>query len=378
MINNFYQNENYYKIKNIKAEFTEICIEHIDIITNNSSTEFKSTSKLIDNFLNNVNANEIHFNMIKTNILNKINGLINIFTYIAQENNIGFGGNHIMEQFSLINKLSLLQAKISGINPLNTITFGYDNTPTLTIGSSNLQNLNNLNNQNHISNLNGLSDLSNFQPSQNSFYINTLNPPFALNNSFSNYSNLSIPVLNSNPISFGENINNMVSLNNLNSSGSISVVPTSLPTFTTFNPTQNSTIESIKTNFSNDINSVKKLDIYNDPDIMDMKNIKKIDEYKNSKNTLFYYFKKDDTNISNDKNYNNDIKILKIHKKSVIDNYSSSSGSTNSSDENIYNFERRKEIKNNCVKVKNFIILPLTKIQGKEIKINFKKSFVQI
>ncbi len=375
MINNFYQNENYYKIKNIKAEFTEICIEHIDIITNNSSTEFKSTSKLIDNFLNNVNANEIHFNMIKTNILNKINGLINIFTYIAQENNIGFGGNHIMEQFSLINKLSLLQAKISGINPLNTITFGYDNTPTLTIGSSNLQNLNNLNNQNHISNLNGLSDLSNFQPNQNSIYINTLNPSFALNNSFSNYSNLSIPVLNNNTISFGDNINNMVSLNNLNSLGSISIVPTSLPTF---NPTQTSTIESIKTNFKNEINSSKKFDIYNDPDIMDMKNIKKIEEYKNSKNTLFYYFKKDDTNILNDKNYNNDIKILKIHKKSIIDNYSSSSGSANSSDENIYNFERRKEIKNNCVKVKNHIILPLTKIQDKEIKINFKKSFVQI
>ena len=49
-------------LKSIKSEFSEICIDYIDIITNNSSFEFKSTSKLIDVFIENNNLNDIQFN----------------------------------------------------------------------------------------------------------------------------------------------------------------------------------------------------------------------------------------------------------------------------------------------------------------------------
>lgn len=342
-MNNFL-NSNYIMIKSIKLEFIDICIENIDIITNNTSHEIKNINKCINDFINNHNCYEITFNILKINLINGINNLINIYTTIAQENQLStyLSSNMVLQYFSLINKLSMLNVKISHINP------NYFNN------INNHQNLQNIN----INNFGNTTNFSNVSLNTNSLYFNTINPPL-------------------NP-----------HLSNLNT------VPTNLPKFNPFtspigpsNPSTNSTIQNTSFNpgigWSSGI-KFNKINVFNNPNLMDdnddnydaesfmtMHKINKNDkinmtkQYINSKNTIDKYFKKEDIGLK-------EIKITKIHKKSISNN------SLESMDESIYNKNKREEIKQKSLRFGKRNKLPLTKIQGKEIKINYIKSYIII
>jgi hypothetical protein len=123
----------YNEIKNIKSEYTDICIEHIDIITNNSSTEFKNINKNINDFLNENNFNLIQINAFKKKLVDKINELINFYVFLTQENNFGYFSSNILEYFSLINKLSMLNGKISNINSYQTSNQNFFNSTSIPI-----------------------------------------------------------------------------------------------------------------------------------------------------------------------------------------------------------------------------------------------------
>ncbi len=371
-------NYNFTQIKNIKSEFTEICIEHIDIITNNSSSEVKYISNYLNTFLNNSNCDEMNFNIIKTNLINKINNIINIYTFIAQENNYGVFSNVIMDYFSLINKLAMLSAKIANLK--------YDST--------NVSNPNIMSNPNNHSENNGFNNYNNFNTSintnltnlnhsssPNSIFINTLNPTlsvpsfsistvptvtpnFNLNNEYSINQNLhqapnsipdlvSITVTNSNLNSYP----NVIPVNYFKKANQLDIV----------NITESESLkylnDKIKYSVKSNYKSIYESDTYDEEIITNIKT-----SYSNSKNTLYNYFKKDTTNL--DKS----IKITSIHKKYKSD----SNNSLSSLEESIYNLDQRNYIKDKSKKFRPKERLPLNKIKGKEIKIDFKKSFVQI
>ena len=268
-------NEVYNEIKNIKSEYTDICIEHIDIITNNSSTEFKNINNNINDFLNENNFNLLQINAFKKKLIDKIKELINFYVFMTQENNFGYFSSNILEYFALINKLSMLNAKISNINSYQTNNKNFFNSTSIPIPIPIP-----LHNQ----------SISLFSDSLDNFNINT-------SYGHNNFTDYSFPNIFNNSNIIDQSINKLYNLN---------------------------------IGYKNNI------------------------QYKNE-----------------DAKFN--MKIIKIKKKSI------SSSSLESMDELIYNFEKRKEIKSKSIRIKSKLPLTkLTKIQGREIKINFAKSFVKI
>ncbi len=322
--NNFNSDFNKNILTNVKNKLSSICVIHIELIYPHTKDEFKLLHKLITEFIDNLNSSSNVFNNYKINIITKINSIISTYNSLISEHNFGSfssfnsvnTSNMIMEYFNLINELSFLNSKIASIS---------------------------------YPHINEHLFISNINP--NSFYFQ--------DNNFTN---------------FNENINNMINISDNNFS---------IHTLNhNFNPSLD--LNSLNLVYNNNLNNLNNLNISSLSPLTPLSNL----DINNKKKTGLKEISSNIINTNDNKNFKK-INIKKIHKKNTSNNSLTSLNTSSSSEnsEEIFRKKQREKIKSFSepviVKKDIYILnqkentLPKNNLD-REIKINFKKSFIII